>query len=147
MSRSDTAVSFPNRLVTPSSRTAGPFPFEFLIRSLAVLVDRPTFSLYGGGVADLQHPPRTGRRLPPAHKPLDCLFSHSFSNLGGSMAIFRTLYYGEVTVGVGGRITIPQEIRDDLRIAEGDVLTVRVEEAPNNVRQMVMWRTEPQTED
>jgi AbrB family looped-hinge helix DNA binding protein len=63
------------------------------------------------------------------------------------MAIYRTLYYGDVTVGVGGRITIPQEIRDDLRIDEGDVLTVRVEEAPNNTRQMVMWRTEPQPEE
>ena len=63
------------------------------------------------------------------------------------MAIFRTLYYGDVTVGVGGRITIPQEIRDDLRIREGDVLTVRVEEAPNNTRQMVMWRAEPQPEE
>jgi AbrB family looped-hinge helix DNA binding protein len=63
------------------------------------------------------------------------------------MAIYRTLYYGDVTVGVGGRITIPQEIRDDLRIDEGDVLTVRVEEAPNNVRQMVMWRAEPQAEE
>jgi len=63
------------------------------------------------------------------------------------MAIYRTLYYGDVTVGVGGRITIPQEIRDDLRIDEGDVLTVRVEEAPNNIRQMVMWRAEPQPEE
>jgi len=63
------------------------------------------------------------------------------------MAIYRTLYYGDVTVGVGGRITIPQEIRDDLRIDEGDVLTVRVEEAPNNIRQMVMWRAEPQSEE
>jgi AbrB family looped-hinge helix DNA binding protein len=63
------------------------------------------------------------------------------------MAIYRTLYYGDVTIGVGGRITIPQEMRDDLRIDEGDVLTVRIEEAPNNVRQMVMWRAEPQPED
>ena len=63
------------------------------------------------------------------------------------MAIYRTLYYGDVTVGVGGRITIPQEIRDDLRIDEGDVLTVRVEEAPNNTRQMVMCRAEPQPEE
>jgi len=63
------------------------------------------------------------------------------------MAIYRTLYYGDVTVGVGGRITIPQEIRDDLRIGEGDVLTVRVEEAPSNTRQMVMWRADPQAED
>lgn len=63
------------------------------------------------------------------------------------MAIYRTLYYGDVTVGVGGRITIPQDIRDDLRIDEGEVLTVRVEEAPNNTRQMVMWRADPQPED
>ena len=63
------------------------------------------------------------------------------------MAIYRTLYYGDVTIGVGGRITIPQDIRDDLRIDEGDVLTVRVEEAPNNVRQMVIWRADPQPED
>ncbi|MBT8398044.1 MAG: AbrB/MazE/SpoVT family DNA-binding domain-containing protein [Gemmatimonadetes bacterium] len=63
------------------------------------------------------------------------------------MAIFRTLYYGDVTIGVGGRITIPQEIRDDLRISEGDVLTLRVEEAPNNTRQMVIWRADPQPED
>jgi len=63
------------------------------------------------------------------------------------MAIFRTLYYGDVTVGVGGRITIPQEIRDDLGIDEGDVLTVRVEEAPNSIRQMVMWRAEPRQDE
>ena len=48
------------------------------------------------------------------------------------MAIFRTLYYSDVTIGVGGRITIPQGIRDDLRIDAGDTLTVRIEEAPNN---------------
>ena len=63
------------------------------------------------------------------------------------MAIYRTLYYGDVTVGVGGRITIPQDIRDDLRIGEGEVLTVRVEEAPSNTRQMVMWRADPQPGD
>jgi AbrB family looped-hinge helix DNA binding protein len=63
------------------------------------------------------------------------------------MAIYRTLYYGEVTVGVGGRITIPQDIRDDLRLEEGDTLTVRVEEASNNTRQMVLWRAEPQPEE
>ncbi|HSR42651.1 MAG TPA: AbrB/MazE/SpoVT family DNA-binding domain-containing protein [Longimicrobiales bacterium] len=63
------------------------------------------------------------------------------------MAIYRTLYYDDVTVGVGGRITIPQSMRDDLRIDEGDVLTVRVEEAPNGGRQMVIWRAEHQPED
>jgi AbrB family looped-hinge helix DNA binding protein len=62
------------------------------------------------------------------------------------MAIYRTLYYGDVTVGVGGRITIPQDIRDDLRLEEGDILTVRVEEAPNDTRQMVLWRAKTQPE-
>lgn len=63
------------------------------------------------------------------------------------MAIYRTLYYGDVTVGVGGRITIPQDIRDDLRIDEGDTLTLRVEENPSGTRQMVLWRAEQQPED
>jgi len=63
------------------------------------------------------------------------------------MAIYRTLYYGDVTVGVGGRITIPQDMRDDLRLNEGDTLTVRVEENPKGVRQMVIWRAENQLEE
>lgn len=60
------------------------------------------------------------------------------------MAIYRTLYYDDVSVGVGGRITIPQDMRDDLGIAEGDTLTVRVEENPNGTRQLVLWRAEQQ---
>ncbi len=63
------------------------------------------------------------------------------------MAIFRTRYYSDVTVGVGGRITIPQDMRDDLGIEEGDILTVRVEENSLGTRQMVMWRSEQQPED
>ena len=63
------------------------------------------------------------------------------------MAIYRTLYYGDVSVGVGGRITIPQDMRDDLGIDEGDSLTVRVEENPDGGRQIVMWRAEPQAEE
>ena len=63
------------------------------------------------------------------------------------MAIYRTLYYGDVTVGVGGRITIPQDMRDDLRLEEGDTLTVRVEANPKGIRQMVIWRAEQQPED
>ena len=58
------------------------------------------------------------------------------------MAIYRTLYYGDVVVGKGGRITIPQDIRDDVGIEEGDTLTVRVEENPRGIRQMVIWRAE-----
>ena len=63
------------------------------------------------------------------------------------MAIYRTLYYGDVTVGVGGRITIPQEMRDDLRLDERDTLTVRIEENPNGTRQMVLWRAERPSEE
>jgi AbrB family looped-hinge helix DNA binding protein len=63
------------------------------------------------------------------------------------MAIFRTRYYSDVTVGVGGRITIPQDMRDDLGIEEGDILTVRVEENSLGTRQMVMWRSEQQPDD
>jgi AbrB family looped-hinge helix DNA binding protein len=63
------------------------------------------------------------------------------------MAIYRTLYYGDVTVGVGGRITIPQEMRDDMGLDEGDLLTVRVEENSNGIRQMVIWRSEQPVEE
>ena len=54
------------------------------------------------------------------------------------MAIYRTLYYTDVTVGVGGRVTIPQDMREDLGIKEGESLTVRMEENPTGVRQMVV---------
>ena len=63
------------------------------------------------------------------------------------MAIYRTLYYGDVAVGVGGRITVPQYIREDLGIDEGDTLTVRVEETHTGARQMVLWRAEQQEEE
>jgi AbrB family looped-hinge helix DNA binding protein len=61
------------------------------------------------------------------------------------MAIYRTLYYTDVVVGVGGRVTIPLEMREDLGIDEGDSLTVRVEENPKGGRQMVIWRAETPT--
>lgn len=63
------------------------------------------------------------------------------------MALYRTLYYGDLTVGVGGRVTIPQEIRDDLGIDDGDLLTARVEESPSGTRQMVLWRAKEQPVD
>jgi AbrB family looped-hinge helix DNA binding protein len=66
---------------------------------------------------------------------------------GVVMAIYRTLYYTDVSVGVGGRVTIPQDMREDLGIDEGDSLTVRVEENPRGGRQMVIWRAEQQPEE
>ena len=63
------------------------------------------------------------------------------------MAIFRTLYYTDVKVGVGGRVTVPLDMREDLGIEEGDSLTVRVEENPRGGRQMVLWRAEEQPEE
>lgn len=58
------------------------------------------------------------------------------------MAMYRTLYYSDLTVGVGGRVTIPQDMRSDLGIQDGDLLTVRVEESSTGTRQMVVWRSE-----
>jgi bifunctional DNA-binding transcriptional regulator/antitoxin component of YhaV-PrlF toxin-antitoxin module len=63
------------------------------------------------------------------------------------MAIYRTLYYTDVSVGVGGRVTIPQDMREDLSIDVGDSLTVRVEENPRGGRQMVIWRSEQSSEE
>ena len=63
------------------------------------------------------------------------------------MAIYRTLYYTDVVVGVGGRVTIPLEMREELGIDEGDSLTERVEENPRGGRQMVIWRAEQPTQE
>ena len=63
------------------------------------------------------------------------------------MAIYRTLYYGRMKVGTGGRMTIPRDIRLNCGIEEGDLLTVRVEGTPNGDRQMVVWRNEPDNDD
>lgn len=60
--------------------------------------------------------------------------------------IFRSLYYADVTVGSGGRITIPQNVREDLDIEDGDTLTCRIEESPDGQRQMVMRKATEQPE-
>lgn len=60
--------------------------------------------------------------------------------------IFRSLYYTDVTVGSGGRITIPQNVREDLDMEDGDTLTCRIEESPDGQRQIVMWKAAEQAE-
>ena len=61
--------------------------------------------------------------------------------------IYRSLYYSDVTVGSGGRLTIPQEIREDLRIDDSNVLPIRVEESPDGQRQMVIWKAADQPDE
>ncbi|MDX1579763.1 MAG: AbrB/MazE/SpoVT family DNA-binding domain-containing protein [Gemmatimonadota bacterium] len=57
------------------------------------------------------------------------------------MGIYRVKYHSEITVGSGGRITIPQEMRDDLKIDDGDTLTARLEESETGQRQITIWRS------
>ncbi len=56
------------------------------------------------------------------------------------MAIYRVMYYSTVTVGSGGRITIPQEMRDDLGLQDGDTLTARLEAADTGQKQLTIWK-------
>ncbi|MFQ5888570.1 MAG: AbrB/MazE/SpoVT family DNA-binding domain-containing protein [Gemmatimonadota bacterium] len=58
------------------------------------------------------------------------------------MGIYRVLYYSTVTVGSGGRITIPQEMREDLDLEDGDTLTARLEESETGQRQVTLWKQE-----
>jgi bifunctional DNA-binding transcriptional regulator/antitoxin component of YhaV-PrlF toxin-antitoxin module len=61
--------------------------------------------------------------------------------------IYRSLYYADVTVGSGGRLTIPQEVREDLKIEDGNSLTLRVEESPDGQRQRGIWKAPQQPEE
>ena len=57
------------------------------------------------------------------------------------MAIYRVMYYSTITVGSGGRITIPQDMRDDLKVDDGATLTARLEESETGQRQVTLWRS------
>ena len=57
------------------------------------------------------------------------------------MAIFRVTSYSSITVGSGGRITIPQDMRDELKINDGDSLTARLEQSETGDRQITIWKT------
>ena len=56
------------------------------------------------------------------------------------MAIFRVMYYSTVNVGSGGRITIPQDMRDDLNLQDGDTLTARLEGSEGGQHQLTIWK-------
>jgi bifunctional DNA-binding transcriptional regulator/antitoxin component of YhaV-PrlF toxin-antitoxin module len=58
------------------------------------------------------------------------------------MGIYRVKYHTKIPVGSGGRITIPQEMRDDLDLDDGDTLAARLEESENGKRQITLWKTE-----
>ena len=92
----------------------------------------PKGSEKGSGDADGPQPGDLGRG--PKHR-------------GVEVAIYRTLFYGDVTVGTGGRMTIPLSMRESCGIRAGDTLTVRVEENPEGIRQLVMWRAKPDTNE
>ena len=58
------------------------------------------------------------------------------------MGIYRVKYHTKIPVGSGGRITIPQEMRDDLDLDDGDTLAARLEESETGKRQITLWKTE-----
>lgn len=57
------------------------------------------------------------------------------------MAIFRVMYQTTVNVGSGGRITIPQEMRDDMNLEDGDTLAARLEGSETGQKQLTLWKT------
>lgn len=58
------------------------------------------------------------------------------------MGIYRVKYHTTIPVGSGGRITIPQEMREDLNLDDGDNLAARLEESETGKRQITLWKTD-----
>lgn len=57
------------------------------------------------------------------------------------MAIFRVMYQTTVNVGSGGRITIPQDMRDDMNLDDGDTLVARLEGSETGQKQLTLWKS------
>lgn len=60
------------------------------------------------------------------------------------MGIYRVKSFATISVGSGGRITIPQDMREEMNMEDGDTLTVRLEESQLGERQMTIWKAEPE---
>jgi len=58
------------------------------------------------------------------------------------MGIYRVKYRTTIPVGSGGRITIPQDMREDLGIDDGDTLAARLEESETGRRQLTLWKSD-----
>jgi AbrB family looped-hinge helix DNA binding protein len=58
------------------------------------------------------------------------------------MGIYRVKYHTKIPVGSGGRITIPQEMREDLGLDDGDELAARLEESETGKRQITLWKAD-----
>lgn len=58
------------------------------------------------------------------------------------MGIYRVKYHTRIPVGSGGRITIPQEMREDLGLDDGDELAARLEESETGKRQITLWKAD-----
>jgi hypothetical protein len=69
---------------------------------------------------------------------------HRRQRLRGSMGIYRVKSFATISVGSGGRITIPQDMREEMNMEDGDTLTVRLEESQLGERQMTIWKAEPE---
>ncbi len=63
------------------------------------------------------------------------------------MAIYGSLRHADVTVGTGGRLTIPHSMRQECGIQDGDKLTVRMDQGPRGVRRLVLLRKERDEDD
>lgn len=58
------------------------------------------------------------------------------------MGIYRVKYHTAISVGSGGRITVPQEMREDMGVDDGDTLTARLEESETGKRQITLWKAD-----
>ncbi|MCE2422196.1 MAG: AbrB/MazE/SpoVT family DNA-binding domain-containing protein [Gemmatimonadetes bacterium] len=62
------------------------------------------------------------------------------------MAIFRVTKTEDLKVGNGGRITIPQNVREEMRLVDGDALKLRVEKGAGRC-QITIWKNDSRSSE